>query len=534
MYRSTLALLLGAVALSTAALSTAARAAPVEGVVMQVFESKELFVNVGTRQGLTPGTTLNIFRRVVLTHPITQKTIEDRFLIGQVKVAEAGALLSIVREFSGLKRRPVAGDHVVVGKLPSARAKPVAAVDCPAPTPAAVGPRAPAEPPDVVDLHAALKDGLGQSPDTRLRLLRAWRASHPDSAHTAGVVQAIRALESQIEAAIEAAEAAPAGLVARFSPVGKVEAQRTLMLAAAIVDVAPLTEVRLLARRKGDPRWMTVEMAPIGVHHYSAQFPPRLLAEPGRLQYAVEAVLSDGSVRAISGTLMQPRALRVEAIPAGEAPPGPSHASFMTRYVDFNASGDGDDRYLQTEARFRYGVQFKMLHSVEVGVGLITGEGGTVADLAAGLPSEPTSMGYAFAAMEFEFSSLFGVGVRLISGNRRSEEGEASSAKSGTQLHLRVGDDEATYLIAGLSVVESLGSRYFAEFHAHISEDVPFTAAIEATNLPVSDDYGARGTGTIGWKAADWLTLHGELGLNARTIKHYGYTVGGGLGFDWE
>ncbi|MGK0362290.1 MAG: hypothetical protein ACI9U2_004611 [Bradymonadia bacterium] len=529
MYRSTLALLLGALALGTSA-----RAAPVEGVVMQVFESKELFVNVGTGQGLAPGTVLNVFRRVVLTHPITQKTIEDRFLIGKVKVAEAGALLSIVRDFTGLKRPPVAGDYVVVGRLPRSTPAVAVAADCPTPEVIVTGPFAPAELPEVADLNAALRDGLGESPEARIRLLTEYRAAYPRSRFRAPVIAAISMLEAQIDGAHAADNAAPGGLIARFDPVRKVEAQRTLVLATAIVDVAPLAEVRLLARRKGDPRWMTVKMAPVGVHHYSAPFPPRLLAEPGQLQYAIEAVRADGAVRAITGTLMQPRALTVEAIPAGEEPPGASHAEFMVRYVDFNASGEGEDRYVQSEARFRYGVRYKMLHSVEVGVGLINGDGGTVLDLAEGLPSDPTSMGYAYAAMEFEFVPLLGLGVRIIRGNRRSEEGNASSSKSGAQAHLRVGDDEATYLIAGLSVVESLGSRYFAEFHAHISDTVPFTAAIEATNLPVSADYGARGTGTVGWQATDWLTLRGELGLNARTIKHYGYTVGGGLAFDWE
>ena len=392
----------------------------------------------------------------------------------------------------------------------------------------------PAEPPDVADLHAALRDGLGQSPEVRLRLLRAWRASYPKSTHTDGVVTAIRMLEAQIEAAISAEEAPPAGLLSSFDPVRNVEAQRSLMMAVAIVDVAPLAAVRLLARRKGDPKWMTVPMTAVGLHHYSAPFPPRLLAEPGTLQYAIEAVQADGTVRAISASLMKPRALTVEAIPAGEAPAGPSHADFRVRYVDFNASGDGDDKYLQTEARFRYGVRFKMLHSVEAGVGLISGEGGTVADLAAGLPSDSTSVGYAFAALELEAAPLFGLGVRFIGGNRRSQEGSAASAKTGTQLHVRIGDDEATHLIAGFSIIESLGSRYFAEFNAKVTDRVPFTAAIEATNLPVSKDYGARGTGTLGWEATDWLTVHGEFGLNARTIKHYGYTLGGGLGFDWE
>lgn len=508
----------------------AAHAAPVEGVIMQVQGTDELFVNLGTQDGLRPGAVLQIYRRVVLKHPITEKEIEDRFPIGRVKVDEAGRLLSIVRRYADLQRQPVPGDYAVLGQG-AAPVAPVAKADCP---PATVGPILPSDPPEVTALHQALIAGLGRSPDARVQLLTVYQQRYPNGPHAAAVNETIQGLKAQAQAARSAGEAAAPTLVVRHLPVRKVEAQRPLALAVAARGPKPLQGVRLLARRKGDPRWITVQMAPNGIDHYSAPLPPTLLFEPGEVQYAIEAVHADGQAEAASGTLMKPRVLVVEAIPAGEGPPGPSHASFMARYVDFNTVGEGKDAYFQTEARFRYGVRWRALRSVEVGVGLISGDGGTVADLADGLPSEPTSLGYAFAAFELGLSELVGVGARLISGNRRVSDDTRSKSSVGTQLHLRIGEEDGMRFIGGLSAISDLGSRYFGEFHLQITDRLPFTALIEATNLPVSADYGARGMGTLGWRATDWLTLNGEVGLNVRTIKHYGYTLGGGLSFDWE
>lgn len=512
------------------ALATGARAAPTEGVIMQVADKEELFVNLGRKDGLAAGTRLQIFRRVVLEHPITKKPIEDRFPIGVVTVAEAGTLLSIVRSYDDLRRPPVAGDYAVVWSAPRVAQTPTpraAPVECPAvPT----GPVAPSEPPALSALDDALRNGLGKPIGVRILLLKAWRKQYPTSRHVKAVAASIQQLEAMQTVAVEA----PPTLIARHDQVTRVEAQRPLAIAIAVRSAKPIEAVRLLARRKGDPRWITTPLAQTGIDHYAAPFPPALLHEPGDLRYAIEVVHGNGQVEAVAGTLMKPHKLTVEALPAGDAPPGPSHASFEARYVDFNSVGDGADAYFQTEARFRYGVRWRALRSVEVGVGLISGEGGSVLDLAEGLPSDPTSLGYAFAAFELGLGELFGVGARIISGNRRVSDDTLSRSAVGSQLHVRIGEEEGMRLLAGMAIVSELGSRYYGEFHAQINERLPFTALIEATNLPVSADYGARGVGALGWKANDWLTLRGELGLNVRTIKHYGYTVGGGLSFDWE
>lgn len=519
------------VLLSLGLVTGSAAAAPPEGVVMQVADTAELFVNLGQKDGLAVGTPLRIFRRVVLTHPITQETLEDRFPIGTVRVAEAGALLSIVKTFDGLKRPPMPGDYVVAGAAPPPPAAPTA--HCPPGTPALV--KAPTDPPAVTDLHSALLASMGAGPALRIEMLSAYQARYPEGPYFVRVAESIAELEAQRSpAAVAVKPGAAEDLRWRFEPVRRIEAGRPLQMAIAVIAPDPLETVRLLARRKGDPRWITVPMTPEGLLHFSATFPAALLDTPATLQYAIEAVQADGTVATLAGTLMAPLTLTVEPIPAGDGPQGPSHADFTVRFVDFNASSPGDDQYLQTEARFRYGVRYRALHAVEVGVGLISGEGGTVDDLAAGLPSDPVALGYAFAGLELKLLDLVGLGGRVISGNRRTTEGSAASSTMGAQLHLRVGDDAATHLIAGLGVISNLGSRYFAEFHAHISPRVPFTASIEATDMPVGADFGARGTGSIGYAITDWLTLRGELGLNARTIKHYGYTVGSGLSFDWE
>ena len=70
-----------ALVLACALPAFAAPAAP--GVVMRV-DDQELFVNLGQRDGVRAGSRLALYRRVVLTHPLSGAEVEDRFPIGVV------------------------------------------------------------------------------------------------------------------------------------------------------------------------------------------------------------------------------------------------------------------------------------------------------------------------------------------------------------------------------------------------------------------------------------------------------------------
>lgn len=512
-----------------AALLLAAPAYADPGVVMRVDE-KELFVNLGTQDGLQVGSRLDLFRRVTLKHPITGKEIEDRFPIGTVEVTEAGALLSIVRRFDGLSRPPAEGDYATPARQPLvARAPDVT--------------RRPAEPTDtgaaqadpaVIALHSVLERNMGQAPEVQAAELSAWLRAFPTHARVPAVAEAVAALTTQ---ASEGYAATPKPLeakafYARHQAVKAIEAGRTLELSVGIAE-ADVMAVRALVRGSGTGTWTTLEMAPAGDHHWRVVMPPALLAEPGVVEYALEAVQQTGDVVPVFADLLRPHRLEVQAIPAGEGPPGASHADFTFRWVDFNLGGPAD-RYWQTEARFRYRVDWKALHTVDAGVGLIDGEGGSVKTLDAGGPSESLAMGYAFAAAELSLGEFVGLGGRITGGNHRATDDGTSQAVVGLQGTLRIGDDDSTHLVLGVAGLNDLGSRFFADLTVLAFERLPISVGAEATNLPVDADYGLRLTGDIGWQATNWLTLNLEAGWNARTINHYGFTTGLGLAMDWK
>jgi len=88
-----------------------------EGRVVQVTKG-EVMLDLGNAQGLKPGDTLEFYRRLVVKHPVSKKSIEDRFPIGRVVVHEVGQLLSILRAPKGLKRPPALGDYVRIWSKP--------------------------------------------------------------------------------------------------------------------------------------------------------------------------------------------------------------------------------------------------------------------------------------------------------------------------------------------------------------------------------------------------------------------------------
>ena len=83
-----------------AALAVALAAAParaddaiVAGSVVKV-ESAEIYVNLGTNQGVAGGVPLRIKRPIKLQHPVTRAAVEDWIPIGSATVTQAGAALS--------------------------------------------------------------------------------------------------------------------------------------------------------------------------------------------------------------------------------------------------------------------------------------------------------------------------------------------------------------------------------------------------------------------------------------------------------
>ena len=68
------------IALGSAPLSAAE---PAEGYIVSL-DKKELIINLGRENGLLPKRSIELYRRLVVTHPYSNKPIVDRFPIGSV------------------------------------------------------------------------------------------------------------------------------------------------------------------------------------------------------------------------------------------------------------------------------------------------------------------------------------------------------------------------------------------------------------------------------------------------------------------
>jgi hypothetical protein len=161
----------------------------VEGHVLELSEG-EIVVDLAHQRGASDGAIVELWRPLAVKHPVTGQVINDRFLIGRLKLVQVRDALSLARADGKLSRAAQAGDIVIL-RLPkppaTTAAKPAVtpptpvAASAPASAPAPADNRANAGPPapcddaakstcDIDSLEVSkLFDGLrGQSPRTRI------------------------------------------------------------------------------------------------------------------------------------------------------------------------------------------------------------------------------------------------------------------------------------------------------------------------------------------------------------------------------
>lgn len=506
----------------------------VEGVVVKV-DADEVVIDLGRALGLPSGEPVHLFRRMVVKHPISGEVIEDRFPIGTVQPAQVGELLTIIRDLGGLERPPVPGDFAVYRPAVSP-APPVSAASEARPGP----PGGVASEPDTAALEAIHTAALGQSLPRRIELYESFGRAFPESRHVDGVgreLVALQALLTQVQGG--SAEPKPAtlagadGLTVRHLAPRPIIAGERLEVAVAVVEGERITELRLLAARKGSETWVVRSMAREGDFYHRVDLPAELVSEAGTVNYVIEAVRSDGRLEAIVGEHARPVVLRVEPLPAGRQPPGGSRLDVVARYVDFNTGGDATDAYFQFESTFTYELALWAVRAVRVGVGVIDGEGGPTDAIDAGAATETVSLNYAFAEGEFEVGDWVGLAARLIGGNRQSSDDSPREAMVGMEARLRIGRFEETRVVAGVAVLDVLGAKAFLDMHIEVFDRLPMRAGVVVTNLPVDADVGVQLDYQIGYQINDLLAVHAQVGWNARTINHYGFTGGGGLSLAW-
>ncbi|MBW2523594.1 MAG: hypothetical protein JRI23_05440, partial [Deltaproteobacteria bacterium] len=127
----------GATTVAAPARAQQAEPAVIEGYVVAV-EQDAIIVDVAGKSGARQGDVVELWRPLVLRHPVTRQPVRDRYPIGAVKLSHVGETLSRVVDMTTLEREAAPGDVVILRRAPAPPA-PAAPVGLPAPTPPAGG-----------------------------------------------------------------------------------------------------------------------------------------------------------------------------------------------------------------------------------------------------------------------------------------------------------------------------------------------------------------------------------------------------------
>ncbi|MCO4764160.1 MAG: hypothetical protein KC502_21795, partial [Myxococcales bacterium] len=87
-----------------------------EGMLLAI-EAAEYVIDLGRRDGLTPGTRLQLYRTIRIAHPVTGKKVRDRFSIGFATVSEVSERMAVLQPLTSQKGRLRVGDPVVIARI---------------------------------------------------------------------------------------------------------------------------------------------------------------------------------------------------------------------------------------------------------------------------------------------------------------------------------------------------------------------------------------------------------------------------------
>ena len=527
-------------------LAPAARAnGPTDGTIVRV-SSGEFIIDIGTDRGLVAGARVQVFRRIEVQHPVTRKTIVDRFPTGIVTVSEAGRLLAIVDDFNALDPTPQVGDSIMVldparpTPKPAAPGAPVEPVPPGGPV-APVATKPPTSAPDIV--AAFLQASLGKPIDERIALWTTFLLEQPSSPHAPAIreeVATLTALRRQSKECVETVcpegPAAPRvvktdKLTAHIAVPTKLLTDQPLEVYVAVYERHEVASMRALVRRPNDQTYVTLAMEPDGRTGFRVALDKSWLA-PGNLQLRVEAVRTSGEVNVLT-SVSDIRIAITEATRDVVDERDRSRASVRMDWVSFWAKRS-DDQFLRIEGDFRYRLDEGALKAFRMGVGNFQGQGGGTERLESGGRGVARTANYGFGEVEFELHPLFGFSARLTAGSYQPlGDNEPLASIFGGSVEARIGQLERTRLYGGLQLTEHIGDEFWLRVAVEEVPDWPMEASVVVTNLPVGADYGVSLTYGIAWQASELIAIGLRVGWNARTINHSGVAAGTQVVLTW-
>ncbi|HEX2877268.1 MAG TPA: hypothetical protein VHP33_38730 [Polyangiaceae bacterium] len=552
----------------------------VEGHVLELSE-QDIVVDLAHARGATDGAFVELWRPLAVKHPVTGQIINDRFLIGRLKLVQVRDSLSLARAEGKLARAAQAGDIVIL-RLPKAGGprlgKPAATAPATAPTapanpvttaPAAPVPAAPAAPPGApaasapapcddasksacdVDAQEVSKlfDGLrGQSPRTRILAYEAFVTRRPKGRYAVVLYEEAQQLRKLV------------GLLNAGEPVEQVPTRRSFqapndalagMGLEIGVELNDAVGAVFHSRNEGEVAYVSTPMQPNGDGYFTVHVPAERV-RPARLEYFIEATTPSGKAVAVVGEAESPFRLPIDPLPAPK-PPERRQAivSVSTDYADWN-NFKGNDKVWQTEGFVGMRLNDQGIRAIRTGFGVFRGVGGSLRELdTLKLGGRAVGLTYGYLEGEYGISHFTGIIARVVVGL------EDDGVSGGAQALLRLGNDRETNLQIGGEVLGSVGLRGITQLELNSFPKVPVLFRTEVTNQPagvsrrgenvrpgatgaaqdlISHDQGevgARAIAQVGYRFLPTLVIAVRGSYQGRTINHAGPGFGGAVSYQW-
>ncbi|WP_437949229.1 hypothetical protein WME98_53160 [Sorangium sp. So ce296] len=535
-----------------------ARADEATGVVLEI-QGNDLLLDLGQTVGVSEGARVQLWRPVRLKHPITGKTVTDRFLIGTLQIVQLRPTISLAQAVGTPTRTPQAGDVVIASGIPPAPAKkpdkPAKdASDSTYGIPASNAPRA--GDPDAAALAAMFESLGGADPAARIDAYEKYVRASPSSRFAPVLNEEAQALRRMMVAESKASEqkatdkASAKGdlLLAFITPAGAV-AGVPLELGMQLRDGAVGAVVHL--RTPKQPNYQPFPMTPMGRGYFSTVIPGSALINQ-HMEFFAEAATSAGEMVAVVGSSTAPAELPLEPrLPDHEPAPIETTVAVSTDFADYNRLRD-NDYMLQVEGMvsLRYGDTG--IRALRTGFGVYSGYGGNVEELDGELDLDPRKVGLTYGYLETEVG--FSYGASLI-GRALVGLGEGG-VSGGGHVMFRIGNDKHTNLVLGGELLGGIGARGITQLELAAFRRFPMLFRVEVTNQPAGatgepsvepaeeseaskkvsqgkGKVGARAVLQLGWRVQDPLVFSVRASYQGRTIDHSGPGVGAAVSYQW-
>lgn len=547
----------------------------VEGHVLELSE-QDIVIDLAHARGATDGAFVELWRPLAVKHPVTGQVVNDRFLIGRLKLVQVRDSLSLARADGKLQRAAQAGDIVILRLAKAAAAKgnkPVGAPPVVAPTapanPVAPVPAAPAAPSSAPQAStpvpcddagktacdadaqevSKLFDGLrGQSPRTRILAYEAFVTRRPKGRYAVVLYEEAQQLRQLV------------GLLNSGEPVEQTPTRRSFqapndalagMGLEIGVELNDAVGAVFHSRNEGEVAYVSTPMQPNGDGYFTVHVPAERV-RPSRLEYFIEATTPSGKAVAVVGEAESPFRLPIDPLPAPKPPMRrDAIVSVSTDYADWN-NFKGNDKVWQTEGFVGMRLNDQGIRAIRTGFGVFRGVGGSLRELdTLKLQGRAVGLTYGYLEGEYGISHFTGIIARVVVGL------EDNGVSGGAQALLRLGNDRETNLQIGGEVLGSVGLRGITQLELNSFPKVPVLFRTEVTNQPagvsrrgenvrpdqvgaaqdlISHDQGevgARAIAQVGYCFLPTLVIAVRGSYQGRTINHAGPGFGGAVSYQW-